>query len=515
MQPLSRTPIKRLAAIARGSRLLAQWCLTVGCAGLLLSTALGEEKYALLVGVENYPNGPLAGVNRDLSNMERLLTNKFGFPARNVKVIRDKGATLEGVRTAFANHLLRQAKPEDVVVFYFAGHGTQVPDLNGDEEEGLDEVLVVYDHDVKKKRFLVDDEVAGLLGRIKAGRVFCVFDCCHSGTATRAMGELGTKVQARYLPSGFELMELDKRNLPQASQKGAWRDPIAKGHTIISACADTEVALGGEAGGLFTSAMVNALTVAPQRSANSLKDELVSKVSDAAMKSEKHQPQTPQFAGELDSGLFGMLAQVELVKIPTPIPIPVATNAPDPLTIYKDFRVQLRVDKEQYRSGEVLTATVNCDEDCYLRLYHMNAKGAMTLVFPNAYQTNGFVKKGQSVQLPPSPDMFKFRVSEPKLDAVLSSNGGKSGIAPTPPWSEVLRAIASTTPFTDVPVDPKSKGGSPFRSLPRETLARAAVRDLEVEAGDPPIVPVPIVIPKVYSGRRGSDFVIYQVLPKQ
>jgi len=63
--------------------------------------------------------------------------------------------------------------------FVVAGHGGQTPDLDGDEEDGLDEVIYSCD----KKR-IVDDELHEVLVKpLPAGcRLTALFDCCSSGT---------------------------------------------------------------------------------------------------------------------------------------------------------------------------------------------------------------------------------------------------------------------------------------------------------------------------------------------
>ena len=44
----------------------------------------------------------------------------------------DKQATRQGILTTFEEHLIKQAKPGDVVVFHFSGHGSQVEDRDRD-----------------------------------------------------------------------------------------------------------------------------------------------------------------------------------------------------------------------------------------------------------------------------------------------------------------------------------------------------------------------------------------------
>lgn len=89
-------------------------------------------------------------------------------------------------RSTFLQELLKHGqtlRKEDMLVLYYAGHGTQVRDSNGDEKDGMDEVLCFVKPDGSKD-FLLDDDVAETLAKCNpAVRILIVTDCCHAGTA--------------------------------------------------------------------------------------------------------------------------------------------------------------------------------------------------------------------------------------------------------------------------------------------------------------------------------------------
>ncbi|KAG6328631.1 hypothetical protein ID866_10458 [Astraeus odoratus] len=66
--------------------------------------------------------------------------------------------------------LVRDAQPHDSLFFHYSGHGGQIPDTNGDETDGLDEVI--YPVDYKQAGIIVDDS-------------------CHSGTALGQLPSIG------------------------------------------------------------------------------------------------------------------------------------------------------------------------------------------------------------------------------------------------------------------------------------------------------------------------------------
>lgn len=73
--------------------------------------------------------------------------------------------------------LAARARPEDVVVVFFSGHGNVRPEAAGDRTEldGIDETIEMVDGP------LVDTEVAAALAAVHAGTVILALDSCHAG----------------------------------------------------------------------------------------------------------------------------------------------------------------------------------------------------------------------------------------------------------------------------------------------------------------------------------------------
>jgi metacaspase-1 len=69
----------------------------------------------------------------------------------------------------------------DLFFLTYSGHGGQVPDVTGEEQDKKDETWCLYDGE------LIDDELYLELSRFEDGvRVLVLSDSCHSGTVTRA-----------------------------------------------------------------------------------------------------------------------------------------------------------------------------------------------------------------------------------------------------------------------------------------------------------------------------------------
>ena len=72
-------------------------------------------------------------------------------------------------------------KSGDYFFLTYSGHGGQVPDVTGEEEDKKDETWCLFDGE------LIDDELYLELSRFAEGvRVLVLSDSCHSGTVTRA-----------------------------------------------------------------------------------------------------------------------------------------------------------------------------------------------------------------------------------------------------------------------------------------------------------------------------------------
>lgn len=71
-------------------------------------------------------------------------------------------------------------KVGDLLFISYSGHGTRVKDLNNDEEDGYDEVLVLYD------RLFIDDEFQLYWKMFNEGvRIIFINDSCYNGTVSK------------------------------------------------------------------------------------------------------------------------------------------------------------------------------------------------------------------------------------------------------------------------------------------------------------------------------------------
>lgn len=160
------------------------------------------RKLALLVGVNDYPANKrfanLKGCVTDVDLQEELLIHRFGFNPNDIlkfttNEAADKQPTRNNILTAFEEHLIKQAKPGDVVVFHFSGHGSRLRDPNPIQgcsaqsfNDEFNSTLVVADEGQKS----LAPDIMGrtlflLMSALNTGNVTVVLDSCHSGGGIR------------------------------------------------------------------------------------------------------------------------------------------------------------------------------------------------------------------------------------------------------------------------------------------------------------------------------------------
>ena len=148
-----------------------------------------SEFYALIVGCRNYEHRSFTFLGANLKPLFglKLIYNELikapNWKQENIITLFNEQAT----KTAIADtidQLSTQIDENDVFFFSWNGHGSTIPDDNGDEIDGLDEVICPYDTDYENGELIniiTDDEFESLLSSIKSKSQFIFFESCYSG----------------------------------------------------------------------------------------------------------------------------------------------------------------------------------------------------------------------------------------------------------------------------------------------------------------------------------------------
>jgi hypothetical protein len=218
---------------------------------------------ALCIGI-NYAgtNHELRGCLNDAYDWADFLRNQHF----DVSLLTEKQA-VRGSIIADITDLIASLQPQDIGVISYSGHGTWVPDKDGDEPDGRDEAICPYDMKDDGENLIIDDEFGVMFGKIAPGAtVVFLTDCCHSGTVFRFMDspfeDADTAVRHRFLPPSHFIKDpamfrrMERAYTPNPQGRGLPSNDPLPNLVHISACKDTEYAadafLDGRYNGAYT-----------------------------------------------------------------------------------------------------------------------------------------------------------------------------------------------------------------------------------------------------------------------
>jgi hypothetical protein len=399
----------------------------------------------LLIGIDKYTGvPPLVGSANDAQKMRRFAQTYWGYRDDQIKVLLDEQATRNGILTAIDTWLIRSSQPRDRVLFYYSGHGSQIQDTNGDEEDGYDETLVSVDTQVEQgtyRNMVLDDELQGRFDQLRDRQVTIIIDSCHSGTATR--GSVACEA-AKYHKT--PVLQCGTRGLPV--EPGVLRShrqeesflPTESNRVVWSAASAAQVAFVHRslqpAGGVFTHHFVTGLE---RGLADRNKNGVISHAELLEYVREQSNTYCQQLKAECPLGLTPSLeaahavlkqAVVEIQQPSTPAsvrptsepapppPAPLAQVATDVLAHGNDSQVQVEVlPASQVRVGTPVRIRVRSERDGYVVVLAVDAQSQLRQLFPNTYSLkagrDNRIYAHRPLTIPDAYYGFEFKAAEP------------------------------------------------------------------------------------------------------
>jgi len=391
---------------------------------VFLSSSLFAEgtKRGLIIGIDIYLPGNVSeiksartswinldGCVNDAMSIRTLLESKYGFDDGQIAFLSNEKATRQGIIDGI-KRLIGTSQKGDVVVVYFAGHGSQIRNTASSEADQKDETIVPSDGylgvaDIR------DKEINELFYQLSEKGVIltAIFDSCHSGSISRGLADHEPKT--RYLAPVPNALVNDPA-IPH--------DLAAKNVLIISAAQDDESAKEqmdeqGNPHGAFTYALIRALMTLP---ANAPAIKIIE--STRAVIRYNGKSQEPVFEGN-DNRKNSTLTGVPRESVPNTLTIAVLNNeGQDDITIQGGYILGLRSDSKLMKvyNGDTLFIQVT-------RVNGANSSSAKTI-------------KGDFNQIKPG-DMFQ--VTEWALE---TQNTLKVYIPSSAVNYNALRALAKT-----------------------------------------------------------------------
>lgn len=188
-------------------------------------------------------DGTLLACENDANDMQHI-TQAAGFTTTKLLTRRcTRAAVTEQLERAVA-----QLDDGDCFIVTYSGHGGQVPDRNGEEADGYDETLCLFDAE------WLDDETNQMLRRFRPGvRVLFVLDKCHAGSDMRAGPRRAMPSQIAAATYAAHRRFYDA--ITDLTRSIGTSQTIRASAMTLGACEDGQVALDGQYNGRFTGAL--------------------------------------------------------------------------------------------------------------------------------------------------------------------------------------------------------------------------------------------------------------------
>ncbi|MEH2412184.1 caspase family protein [Nostoc sp.] len=236
----------------------AEW-LTLGNRYYQALAQPSSRKLALLIGINQYPQMPaLSGCLMDVELQRELLIHRFGFQGSDILTLTEEQASREFIEAAFLDHLGKQAKPDDVVVFHFSGYGSRVKlETSPDRMQNALMTANVSQNsqDDKIVNYILEETLLLLLRSLPTDRVTAVLDTSYYapstvlGLKTRALQE---SLEAKLAADELDLLkQLKTQKLPST--------PVVLAATSNPKQSAREGLFSGFSAGLFTYALTQYL----------------------------------------------------------------------------------------------------------------------------------------------------------------------------------------------------------------------------------------------------------------
>lgn len=363
---------------------------------------------ALVVGVDVYKNqgiAPTPGAVADARAMRQLLIDKLGFSPQSVRMLLDDQASAAAIVQNFQSWIVDGTRPGDRVFFFYAGHGFQAPDDNGDEADKLDEIITPHDVAISAagnkivlsddRTFIRDDKFNDFIAALAGRRTVFVFDSCHSGTLSRSISDKKVNSASRYLKLAPSRAITDDTYsyVPSTGQqrdigtiKETALDGSVNGVVLFSAASPYQEAfpieLKGSPRGAFSYLFESILRQDESVSLDELEQRLKSemkRLADQGLigRSRNHEFQVPQMeivsrSRLNDKSLFSGAADDYTAAVPAALFNPIST-----------MTVGLEMSKSRYRLGEVINYSVDLGAPGNLYILVFSTENKAFCIFPS------------------------------------------------------------------------------------------------------------------------------------
>lgn len=386
----------------------------------VVATAATAAPRALIIGVGDYArlDADLIGIDVDMEMMTEVAIN-LGFAQEEISVLHDADATYANIEAAMTTWVRDGVTENDHVLIYFSGHGSRVPDTNGDEDDGVDEVLLTHDAFLRRDRqpgeprfgnVVVDDQISEWLAAIPSRNVIVLLDSCYSGSATR-----GFPLRNRSVGADFgQLKFLHYEGVPRgtADEEMAVTDAGSFNYAGLAASRGDQPSITTISGGYFTQGVWRAVKSAIRDPVPlTMEDLRAAATAFVGSRMDEDRMYHPTLSGSPDlisrplplvgvpSGYGPRWRRIEaLAAEAEPLPVSTATAS--------------------YALGDGIEIAIETPVPGFLNVISIDASDQATVLFPNRYNPSNAVDTGHLTI--PTPEMeFTLNAAEPLGPALI------------------------------------------------------------------------------------------------
>jgi len=202
------------------------------------------DYWAVIVGIEDYEFiNDLSYTVDDAEDMSNVLVSYENWDIKNIHLLTDSDASKIDIESAIANMVV-SAGEDDVCLFFFSGHGSRIPDEDGDEgkSDHYDEVICPYDTTGYLENVISDDELGGWLSTCP-GNVVVILDTCMSGGFVKGVeGTIKTVPNPRVSKDAIAKKHFGEGLVERLKQRPISRDLDQAGYVVLMACKESKFA---------------------------------------------------------------------------------------------------------------------------------------------------------------------------------------------------------------------------------------------------------------------------------
>jgi len=152
---------------------------------------------ALIITVDDYEDPescpPMEVIRHSGERMGESLLKFGGIDRDHLRWLSGKAATRRNIEQAIVDWLPGVTAPGDTVIIFYCGHGASIPNSDGSEPDGHDELISTYDNRVERgqdladqlqkfrAKWILDDTLARWLQQLSGRRTILLLETCHVG----------------------------------------------------------------------------------------------------------------------------------------------------------------------------------------------------------------------------------------------------------------------------------------------------------------------------------------------